>query len=67
MMATSITKQPRRTQFTTNYRTAEEDLFHINYKIAKNDLIYNKLQNSRGRLDLQLTTERSRCAGGKAI
>ena len=35
MMATSITKQPRGTQFTTNYRIAEEGSFHINYKIAE--------------------------------
>ena len=41
MMTTSITKQPRRTRFTTNYRTAEEDSFHINYKIAEEDPIYN--------------------------
>ena len=35
MMATSITKQPRGTQFTTNYRIAKEGSFYINYKIAE--------------------------------
>ena len=39
---------------TTNYRTVEKGLFHINYK------------NSQGMLDLQLTTERLRYAAGKA-
>ena len=48
MMATSITKQPRKTRFTTNYRTAEKGLFHINYKIAEEGSIYNSLQNGQG-------------------
>ena len=46
MRATSITKQPRKAQFTTNYRTAEEGSFHINYKTAEEGSIYNYLQNS---------------------
>ena len=41
MIATSITKQPRKARFTTNYRTAEEGMFHINYKIAVEGPIYN--------------------------
>ena len=41
VMATSITKQPRRTRFTTNYITAEEGSFHINYKTAEECSIYN--------------------------
>ena len=41
IMVTSTTKQPRKAQFITNYRTAEEGLFYINYKIAKEGLIYN--------------------------
>ena len=28
-------------RFTTNYRTAEEVSFHINYKIAEEGSIYN--------------------------
>ena len=32
IMATSTTKQPRKARFTTNYRTAEEGSFYINYK-----------------------------------
>ena len=32
---TSITKQPRRAQFTTNYRTAEDGMFYIDYKIVR--------------------------------
>ena len=35
MMATSVTKQPRGTRFTINYRIAEEGSFHINYKIVE--------------------------------
>ena len=50
MIATSTTKQPRKARFTTNYKTAEEDSFYINYK------------NCRGRLVLQLTTEQLRKA-----
>ena len=41
MMATSITKQLRRTRFITNYRTAKKGLFHINYKTTEKDSIYN--------------------------
>ena len=41
MIATLITKWPRKARFTTNYRTAEEGMFHINYKIVVGDLIYN--------------------------
>ena len=41
MIATSITKWPRKARFTTNYRIAEEGMFHINYKIAVEGLIYN--------------------------
>ena len=41
MIATSITKQPRKARFTTNYRTAEKGMFHINYKIAVEGPIYN--------------------------
>ena len=40
-MATLITKQPRMTRFTTNYRTTEEGSFHIDYKIAEEGSIYN--------------------------
>ena len=32
---TLITKQPRRAQFTTNYRTAEDGMFYIDYKIVR--------------------------------
>ena len=41
MIATSITIQPRKARFTTNYRIVEEDLFHINYKIVVDGPIYN--------------------------
>ena len=41
MMATSITKQPRKARITSNYNIAEEGLFHINYKIAKEGSDYN--------------------------
>ena len=41
MMATSITKQSRKAQITSNYKIAEEDLFHINYKITEEDSNYN--------------------------
>ena len=45
MMATSITKQPRKARITSNYKIAEEGLFHINYKIAEKASNYNSLQN----------------------
>ena len=41
IMATSITKQPRKARFTTNYRIAEEGLFYINYKAVEEGLIYS--------------------------
>ena len=41
MIATSITKWMRKARFTTNYRTAEDDMFYINYKIAVEGPIYN--------------------------
>ena len=41
IMATSITKQPRKARFTTNYRIAEEGLFYINYKVVEEGLIYS--------------------------
>ena len=37
----SITKQPRKARFTTNYRIAEEGLFYINYKAVEEGLIYS--------------------------
>ena len=40
MMATSITKQPRKARITSNYKIAEEGLFHINYKIAEEGLFH---------------------------
>ena len=51
MMATPITKQSRRTQFTTNYRTAKEGS------------IYNELQNSRGVLAAKLANKREKVGG----
>ena len=62
-MATSITKQPRKAHFTTNYKTAEEDLFYINYKTAEEGSFYNYLQNSRGRLTAMLTNKRKKASG----
>ena len=41
MMATSITKQLRKAQITSNYKIAEEGLVHINYKIAEEGSDYN--------------------------
>ena len=32
---TSITKQSSRARFTTNYRTAEDGMFYIDYKIVR--------------------------------
>ena len=40
MITTSITKQPRNARITSNYKIAEEDLFHINYKIAEEGLFH---------------------------
>ena len=40
MMATSITKQPRKARITSNYKIAEEGLFHINYKIVEEGLFH---------------------------
>ena len=39
-MATLITKQSRKARITSNYKIAEEGLFHINYKIAEEGLIH---------------------------
>ena len=39
-MATSIIKQPRKARITSNYKIAEEGLFHINYKIAEEGLFH---------------------------
>ena len=41
MITTSITKQPRNARITSNYKIAEEGLFHINYKIAEEGSDYN--------------------------
>ena len=40
IMATSITKQLRKAQFATNYRTAKECSFYINYKTTEEGSIY---------------------------
>ena len=32
---TSITKRPRRARFITNYRTTEDGMFYIDYKIVR--------------------------------
>ena len=40
MMAISITKQLRKARITSNYKIAEEGLFHINYKIAEEGLFH---------------------------
>ena len=39
-MVTLIKKQPRKARITSNYKIAEEDLFHINYKIAEEGLFH---------------------------
>ena len=41
MIATSITKQPRKARITSNYKIVEEGLFHTNYKIAEEGSDYN--------------------------
>ena len=41
IMATSTTKQLRKTRFTTNYKIAKEGSFYINYKTAEEGLFYN--------------------------
>ena len=41
IMITSITKQPRKARFTTNYRTAEEGSLYINYKTTEVGLRQN--------------------------
>ena len=40
MMVTLITKRPRKAWITSNYKIAEEGLFHINYKIAEEGLFH---------------------------